>query len=187
MTKKTKDAICVVCGKDFQASVFASLKTCRCDDCKNGKRPEPHRPELTPLERAELMARHMEMEPDHGPVVHDWAVPKVMQDIATPEVDQGTMTAYGESTRGPRIDGQPNKALARLSCPHHSHQPMKIIGVIKSSWGDMIDFQCQECFTRVQITDRPKNGYPLQTTACGTDFEPADIINKLDEGDISNI
>lgn len=199
MTKKTKQANCTVCGIEFEASVFASLKTCRCDGCKGSKAPKKEAPaekKLTPLEQAELMAKQLAEEAtpappiaNEEPVVHTMHVPTVMQDMHTPEAgteDSPNKDAYGDSIKGPRIDGAPNKALARMSCPHHSHQPMKIIGVIKSTWGDMVDLQCQTCFTRVQITDRPKNGYAVQTTGCGTSFEPAEILESLDNGNIAD-
>lgn len=36
MSKRTKPAKCVVCGKDIEITVFGSLKTCKCDECKGG-------------------------------------------------------------------------------------------------------------------------------------------------------
>lgn len=181
MSKKTKPAVCVVCGVNFEASVFASLKTCRCDDCKGSKKPK-----TTIEDVAKGLARQCEPK---APVVVDVTTPQ-QAEYGIKEVEQVSApkqtTAYGEKLSGPRIDGQPNKALARLACPHHPHKMMKVIGVIKSGWGDMVDLQCQECYTRVQITDRPKNGYPVQTTACGTDFEPIEIISALDEGNIAD-
>lgn len=102
------------------------------------------------------------------------------------EPAKSQVDAYGEKISGPRIDGSPNRALARLSCPFHPHVQMTIIGVIKSDWGDIVDLQCREprCWTKVSISEQSKNGHAIQTTGCGTDFEPAEVINHLENGTI---
>lgn len=159
MGKKTKDAKCVICGVDFQASLFASLKTCRCDDCKGSRKAE-----------------------DIGDI---GGINPSIELMAKPQ--KVAVVDYSEKVNGPRIDGEPNRALARLACPLHPYKQMAVIGVIKSSWGDILDFQCREkgCYTRVSITERPRNGYPMQTTGCGTDYEPTDALDAIENGNIA--
>lgn len=94
-------------------------------------------------------------------------------------------TAYGESLVGPRIDGKPNRALARLCCPYHPHRQMDIIGVIKNDhWGDIVSMQCRErgCWTVVQISEQARNVGPWRTTVDGTSFEPDDLLGYLNNG-----
>ena len=90
--------------------------------------------------------------------------------------------SFGGPSRGPRIDGQPNKALRKLGCPYHPDQAMKIIGVIKGEWGDIVSLQCRVpgCWCVVQISEQQQG--PLRTKASGLGLEPDDIIGKFEEG-----
>ena len=75
---------------------------------------------------------------------------------------------------GPRIDGEPNPALARLCCPIHSDKPMKVIGVIKGElWGDIITYQCRvpKCWLVVQISEQSRHAGPLRTRIHGDGLE----------------
>lgn len=168
MTKKTKQVNCIACDTLITVSVFASPKSAKCDGCKTGKSVQNVPRETVPQQEIQDVPRET----------------KQPQVTTEPQ----NIDAYGESTRGPRIDGAPSKALARLACPFHPSEQMTIIGVTKSSqWGDIIDLQCRKpgCWTKVSISEQSKkHGYAIQTTGCGTDFEPADVIDALENGKI---
>lgn len=100
-----------------------------------------------------------------------------------PDVQQ----SFGGLTHrtGPRIDGQPSKALRNLCCPHHPDKPMTVIGVNKSElWGDQVTLQCREkeCYTVVVILERQQ--FPLRTKVHGDGYEPDDIIEALANDEI---
>jgi len=94
---------------------------------------------------------------------------------ATPDINIDGTYATGI---GPRIDGAPNEALRLLGCPYHPKTPMSIIGVVKSSMGDISTFQCREkgCWTLVKISEQQTS--PVMTSASGIGYEPDDLVNR---------
>jgi hypothetical protein len=55
---------------------------------------------------------------------------------------------------------------------------MSIIGVVKSSMGDISTFQCREkgCWTLVKISEQQTS--PVMTSASGIGYEPDDLVNR---------
>lgn len=112
---------------------------------------------------------------------------KVEVSRGTQEGGDDVRTAYGEAMTGPRIDGRPNKALAKLGCPYHPHKVMDVIGVIKNDhWGDIVSLQCREkgCYALVQISEQSRMSGPFRTTVDGTSFEPDDLVETVRTGNL---
>ena len=71
-----------------------------------------------------------------------------------------------------RIDGEPNPALASLSCPYHSNNQMETVSVIKDKkWGDKLVMQCTICNVIVEIVDRSDNRAPILMDDSGVDYD----------------
>jgi hypothetical protein len=159
---KMKDAVCIDCGVAIEINVLASLKTARCAVCKTG-------------------GKFADVRYDDEPAA-------VADPVDEPE-PAGRVTVYGESMTGPRIDGAPNKALARLACPYHPHKTMNVIGVIRNDhWGDIVSMQCREkgCWTVIQISEQSRISGPWRTTVDGTTFEPEDLLESVRGGSLSD-
>lgn len=139
---KTKQGICIDCGKEIIVSAFASLKKCKCDECKGGSKS-----------RVDGDGTGQVMTPTSTDIVESSDPVEVQQ-------NNGNMTVaslerpFIKDKKKPRIDGVPNKALQSLCCPHHPSQVMVITSLIRSDmWGDTVGFQCPICNTMVQISD----------------------------------
>lgn len=88
------------------------------------------------------------------------------------------------TSKAPRIDGPPNKALSRLCCPYHPDHRMTVIGVIKSSkWGDIVSLQCRVdgCWTLVQISEQHRHMGPLRSKVHGIGFESEEDVSRFVE------
>lgn len=193
--KETKPFMCTGCGKKIMLTKFASQKTCRCDDCKNNN--VPVNPDIVeqalklnpPKERKKSEATATKIRPcikcgtetEVSKFMSDKKVLcKACRGIAEPtksiarlQVDKSKLNMVKlapieEYEMNTGIIN--NKRLREVECPACGHKYMKPLMVVDwSQFGLVIEYQCQECYTVINLTEQQRK--PLKIHNPGKRFD----------------
>lgn len=179
--KETKEFICVCCGKTVVATKFASQKTIKCAECKaNGTEIDP---EIVERALAKNPQNARKVQTSGGStkecacincgkmvtVTKFASAAKVLCPECKGEVRTGAdaprikvdMSKLNRDKILPMEEYEVNDAviandrLRHVICPSCGHEYMKPLMVVDwSQFGMIIDYQCQNCYTRATISEQ---------------------------------
>lgn len=179
--KDTKEFICTGCGKKIILTKFASQKTCKCDECKANN--VPVNPDIVaealkanpPKERKKSDGGKTKLRPciKCGKEVE---VSKFMSDqkvlcdeckgvTTVKTVNAGRLqvdkSKFASINIAPIQDYEMNegvimnKNLREVPCPSCGHKYMKPLMIVDwSQFGMIINYQCQECYTTINLSEQ---------------------------------
>lgn len=193
--KETKEFICTGCGKKIILTKFASQKTCKCDECKVNNIPT--NPDIV-AEALKINPPKERKKSDSGatktlPCVSCGKMTEVSKFMSAQKVlcDECKGTAP-KSTGGIKLQVDKsklsginlapleeyeansgiiaNKRLREVKCPACGHEHMKPLMVMDwSQFGLIINYQCQECYTTINLSEQVKR--PIKVYSPGKQFD----------------
>lgn len=180
--KDTKPFVCTGCGKQIILTKFASQKTCKCEECKTNN--VPINPEIVakalqknpPKERKQSSGSATKILPCIK-CGKDTEVSKFMsaQKVLCNECKGSAPVSTGKKlvvdrSRLSMVNMPPieeyemnvgiiaNRRLREVPCPSCGHNYMKPLMVVDwSQFGMVINYQCQDCYTTMTISEQCKS------------------------------
>jgi hypothetical protein len=178
--KDTKEFLCTGCGKKIILTKFASQKTCKCDECKANN--IPINPDIVvqalqanpPKERKKSEGGTTKILPcikcgKDVEVSKFMSAQKVLcsECKGVPSGSLGGVKLQIDKSKFKNMKIAPleeyemnggmiaNKRLREVRCPACGHEYMKPLKIIDwSQWGLIIHYQCQECYTTIELSEQ---------------------------------
>ena len=178
--KDTKEFVCTGCGKKIILTKFASQKTCKCDECKANN--VPINPDIVakalesnpPKERKTVSTGVTKTLPcvkcgTMTEVSKFMSAQKVLCDACrgTAPKNTGGVKIQIDKSKLSAVKLAPieeyevnggiiaNKRLREVKCPACGHEYMKPLMIVDwSQFGLIINYQCQECYTTISLSEQ---------------------------------
>lgn len=176
--------ICTGCGKKIMLTKFASQKTCKCDECKANN--VPVNPDIVaealkanpPKERKKSDGGATKIRPcikcgKETEVSKFMSDQKVLCDeckgTTSPKIVNAGRLQVDKSKLGSinlapieeyEVNGGviANKRLREVCCPSCGHKYMKPLMIVDwSQFGLIVNYQCQECYTTMTISEQSRS------------------------------
>lgn len=184
--KEMKDFICTGCGKTIRLTKFASQKTCRCEKCKELGIPinpdivaqavqkNPAKPrkvaqnsgttkecECINCGKMVVVSKFMSAKKVLCDACKGVAVPETSYDAPhlKPDMSKLDRSKLASMEEYEMNDGIiENRRLREVPCPSCGHNYMKPLMIVDwSPFGLVIDYQCQDCYTKVTVSEQCKH------------------------------
>ena len=199
--KDTKEFICTGCGKTIVLTKFASQKTCRCDECK--AKDVPINPDIVadalkknpPKDRKKSSGGETKIVQcvkcgQTISVSKFMSASKALCDECKGVASNGTPSKkiQIDKSRLGLVKIAPieeydmnigiirNKSLREVSCPSCGHKYMRPLMVVDwSQFGLVVEYQCQKCYTVVNLSEQHKRPLKIHNPSERFDYTGTEI------------